>query len=556
MMSTTGKPRGHLQVKGGKNGRGRTFHAFWWDAEGKHGRCLGPAHVRDTGRRTARKAVIWRAGDGPKPTPEHVTPKEAEDLLDDILREAEASAQTARKQRETHTLRETLEGWVAERTTNSGLKASTLHGYDTLFGRMYRDFGADTPVDEIAAKGLVSYFEELTALKALGNKAAQAAIAEGREVVQVDIPSWTAQPPGSQAVEVATKAEALQLADAMPGTWKHRRRGAYRVVPLNAPRAKRVPCATAQTLKAQGWVVRSRTTTRWVEHTPPSAATFNRYRDIFGAALDYAVRRKWIDANPMDEVPRRSNKAARQQILRREDFYVPAEVDRLLEHAPGPFEEAFWLCGAHAGLRLPGEGLGLKWGMVDFEVEVIRPYGNWILNQDDSTKTEFTPIPMTRRLTNALRTLKQREHWTGDDDYVFAGDSGRPVSAKHLRELFVVAALQAELKQIPMYNLRHSFGTALAASGKVPSRTIQALMRHSRLSTTEIYMAYAPQPELAHQLTLALEPDRPLATVTAIRPVSGNATPAFLERLEEEIPAKWLREVARVYAESEALQTA
>ena len=159
---------------------------------------MGPAHVRDTGRRTAWKAVIWRAGDGPKPTPEHVTPKEAEDLLDDILRDAETSAQTARKQRETHTLRETLEGWVAERTANRGLKASTLHGYDTLFGRMYRDFGADIPVDEIAAKGLVSYFEELTAQRALGNKAAEAAIAEGREVVQVDIPSWTARPPGSQ----------------------------------------------------------------------------------------------------------------------------------------------------------------------------------------------------------------------------------------------------------------------------------------------------------------------------------------------------------------------
>jgi hypothetical protein len=63
MMSTTGKPRGHLQVKGGKNGRRRTFHAFWWDAEGKHGRCLGPAHVRDTGRRAARKSshlACWR----------------------------------------------------------------------------------------------------------------------------------------------------------------------------------------------------------------------------------------------------------------------------------------------------------------------------------------------------------------------------------------------------------------------------------------------------------------------------------------------------------------
>jgi len=109
MMSTTGKPRGHLQVKGGKNGRRRTFHAFWWDAEGKHGRCLGPAHVRDTGRRTARKAVIWRAGDGPKPTPGHVTPKEAEDLLDDILREAEAGARTAPQPELAHQLTLALE---------------------------------------------------------------------------------------------------------------------------------------------------------------------------------------------------------------------------------------------------------------------------------------------------------------------------------------------------------------------------------------------------------------------------------------------------------------
>jgi hypothetical protein len=81
-------------------------------------------------------------------------------------------------------------------------------------------------------------------------------------------------------------------------------------------------------------------------------------------------------------------------------------------------------------------------------------------------------------------------------------------------------------------------------------------MRHARLTTTEQYMAYRPQPELANQITRALDPRSLPENVVAIRPVSGNATPAFLERLEEEIPAKWMREVARVYAESEAQQTA
>ena len=63
-MSTITRPKGHLQVKRDKNGRTRSYYAFWWDAEGKHGCRLGPAHVKDSGRRTPRGAIIWRAGNG------------------------------------------------------------------------------------------------------------------------------------------------------------------------------------------------------------------------------------------------------------------------------------------------------------------------------------------------------------------------------------------------------------------------------------------------------------------------------------------------------------
>jgi hypothetical protein len=47
-------------------------------ADGRHQKRLGPAHVRDSGRRTARGAVVWWTANGPKPDADHLTPAEAD----------------------------------------------------------------------------------------------------------------------------------------------------------------------------------------------------------------------------------------------------------------------------------------------------------------------------------------------------------------------------------------------------------------------------------------------------------------------------------------------
>ncbi len=53
-----------------------------------------------------------------------------------------------------------------------------------------------------------------------------------------------------------------------------------------------------------------------------------------------------------------------------------------------------------------------------------------------------------------------------------------------------------------MYNLRHSFGTILAANN-INIRTIQALMRHTRITTTEQYLAYHHNHTSTHKSTTA-----------------------------------------------------
>ena len=497
-MSDTARPTGHLQIKLDWNGRTRSFYAFWRDQNDQKGGCrLGLAHVRDSGRKTPRGATIWRAGNGPRPTPEHLTPKDAEAQLAEILRDLETKAQAEDAQALEGSLRQSAEGWLAERQSEKGLKRSTVAGYEDIFERLYRDHGADTPVRDFA-DGRLRAFADFKSCRVLGEQAAQEAKAEGKDVRRMQITRWTAQPPGSAAVEVTTKAEAVRLADELPGTWKHRRRGAYRVVPLSAQRPKRVSHATAKAREAEGWIIARRTTKPWMLVAPAAAQTLNTYRDIFGAILDYAVRRRWLPTNPLDEVKRTSKRHERERILRRDDFYDPDEIDRLLQHAPSVLEEAFWLLGAHAGLRLPGEAQGLTRGAVDFQAGGIRVHDNWVRNALDTTKTsDLEAIPMTPRLARALEKVMDRDYATENEDLVFASeDRDGPVSERSMRNAF--------------------------------------------------------KPELANQITRVLDPRSLPENVTPIRPHSAGAEAAFLERLEEEIPAKWLREVQRLYAETGA----
>jgi hypothetical protein len=71
-----------------------------------------------------------------------------------------------------------------------------------LFERLYRDLGAETPIRELADGRLTSYFADFKAERLLGEQAAAKALSEGKDVAKVQVERWTAQPPGSQAVEV------------------------------------------------------------------------------------------------------------------------------------------------------------------------------------------------------------------------------------------------------------------------------------------------------------------------------------------------------------------
>ena len=71
--------------------------------------------------------------------------------------------------------------------------------------------------------------------------------------------------------------------------------------------------------------------------------------------------------------------------------------------------------------------------------------------------------------------------------------TGNPYDASKMRKRFEAAVRAAGVRSIRFHDLRHTFGTRMAAAG-APLRNIQEWMGHCDYKTTEIYADYAPDP--------------------------------------------------------------
>ena len=69
---------------------------------------------------------------------------------------------------------------------------------------------------------------------------------------------------------------------------------------------------------------------------------------------------------------------------------------------------------------------------------------------------------------------------------------GRPLDPSALRRRFKRARDRAGLRPLRWHDLRHSFGSRLAAAG-IDLPTIQSAMGHSHIQTTAVYLHARPQ---------------------------------------------------------------
>jgi integrase len=101
-------------------------------------------------------------------------------------------------------------------------------------------------------------------------------------------------------------------------------------------------------------------------------------------------------------------------------------------------------------------------------------------------------VRLVTRVAAALEHHFQGSAYQDDDDLVFAHpDTGKPLDRSKVRKRFVRVVCRAGLRKVRFHDLRHTFGTRMAAQG-VPLRTLQEWLGHRDFKTTLIYADYQP----------------------------------------------------------------
>jgi integrase len=202
-------------------------------------------------------------------------------------------------------------------------------------------------------------------------------------------------------------------------------------------------------------------------------STINRELEWLRAVLLYAVRRKWIAANPFaggDQVL-----ISKTEEQPRDRVPTPEEEARILAACVGERKHlrAILIAARDTGLRKSAL-LSLKWSNVDLDGGFLRlPEGN-------RYKKRPKVIAMTSRLKSELARV--REEWDKEEersDYVFGG-------IKDVKRSYGTACRMAGVTGLHFHDWRHAFATDLMEAG-VEERIAMRAAGHTNADTHARY---------------------------------------------------------------------
>jgi integrase len=209
---------------------------------------------------------------------------------------------------------------------------------------------------------------------------------------------------------------------------------------------------------------------------------------LLGQIFDHGIDKGSCDTNPVRQV--RRPRVEQSNEIR---YLDQAELEALLRAAESDTDRVLFLTAGITGLR-QGELLGLQWRDIDWlagKLRVRRSYvrGHW---GPPKSRRATRAVPMADRLAGELDRHYKASSYKAADDLVFGHPQrGTVLDHSALVRRFKRALRAGGVREVRFHDLRHTFGTRMAAAG-VPMRTLQEWMGHRDFKTTLIYADYAP----------------------------------------------------------------
>ncbi len=209
-----------------------------------------------------------------------------------------------------------------------------------------------------------------------------------------------------------------------------------------------------------------------------SQKTVNNHLAVLHKALATAHEWGFLDVVPIIKRLQPMQKEAR--------YFSQQEIDALLAAASTKLWRAMMFCALNTGLRI-GELLGLEWGDIDFDSKALtvqRAVARGIVGTPKSNRCRTVP------LGEEVLTMLKEMRASRTSKLVFT-QTGALIPRCRPKRALETAAKRAGVKNAHWHAFRHTYASRLVQRG-APMRTVQQLLGHSTIVTTERYAHLAP----------------------------------------------------------------
>jgi integrase len=207
-----------------------------------------------------------------------------------------------------------------------------------------------------------------------------------------------------------------------------------------------------------------------------SKATVNRHFTAIKRAYNLMIKDGLIDYNPTNSIDKFKEDGRRNRYLSKEEW------KRLYKVMP-PYLRAIVTVALLSGLRKQNV-LRLRWEQINFDSRTIE-----LLKSENKGKKHIYK-PISNSLYRLLLSLNPKQ-----SGYVFINPkTNKPYT--DVKKSFKTALKKANIEGVIFHDLRRTFGTWLLKEG-VDIRTVQYLLDHEDISTTQRYLSLSTEYSIA-----------------------------------------------------------